>query len=302
MTLDERDLRDGLKRIVGTWQVDFVVNAFSNDLAHIPAAEFKSDDGTDFSALTFTFNEDHTVVMEDTFHGKTEHGTWEQRDWAEYHYTLNAFPDLPEGAMRDNAETLHLQDGNLVFSIGFLAVGMKKIRDGQVTEVPDIGQREPGAEDAALNGIVGCYAVEKTMAAVGDRFDLFTRQEVLADLEKRKAAGEADEDTVRGSLQPFDMLVEFTPDHQVLSRMKLPDGVSEEEIKEAVEAGAISDVRDGYFCAQKTEWKALDGKYYYDTKEHREVFGEVQSSWDELTVDDEGLMDFGGGMMKLRRL
>ena len=44
MTLDEQDLKRGLKFIVGVWQVDYVVNAWSNDLAHIPAKEFKSKD------------------------------------------------------------------------------------------------------------------------------------------------------------------------------------------------------------------------------------------------------------------
>ena len=39
----------------------YIVNAWSNDLAHIPATEFKSDDGRDFSVITFTFTEDHTV-------------------------------------------------------------------------------------------------------------------------------------------------------------------------------------------------------------------------------------------------
>ena len=50
MAVDEYFLKEGLKTIVGTWQVDYIVNAFSNDLAHIPATEFKSDDGRDFPA------------------------------------------------------------------------------------------------------------------------------------------------------------------------------------------------------------------------------------------------------------
>lgn len=62
--MDKQDLRQGLQFIAGTWQAEFLVNAFSNDLAHIPAGEFKSDDGRDFSCITFSFFEDHTVVME----------------------------------------------------------------------------------------------------------------------------------------------------------------------------------------------------------------------------------------------
>ena len=54
MQLDDDDLKRGLRFIVGTWQVDYLVNAFSNDLAHIPASEFKSEDGTDFTVILRT--------------------------------------------------------------------------------------------------------------------------------------------------------------------------------------------------------------------------------------------------------
>ncbi len=143
MELDEKTLNDGLKFIVGTWQVDYVVNAFSNDLKHIPASEFKSEDGRDFSAITYSFFEDHTVIMKNGSDGREESGTWEQTGWSEYHYTLNAFLDIPDSSFLKNAETLSVLDGNLGFSIGFLAIGMKKIAEGIVTEKPDIGDLKP---------------------------------------------------------------------------------------------------------------------------------------------------------------
>ncbi len=117
------------------------------------------------------------------------------------------------------------------------------------------------------------------------------------DLEAKKAAGEDVDDS---ALNSFTLKVEFTPDHTVDQWMKIPAGVSDEMIKEAVESGEILAARDGYFCAQRTEWKCVDGKYYYDTKQHREVFGEVQSSWDELVCED-GLIKFGGGSMMIRK-
>ncbi len=300
MVLDEQDLREGLKFIVGTWQVDFVVNAFSNDLAHIPAAEFKSEDGGDFSAITFTFSEDHTVVMEDTVRGKKESGAWEQTGWGEYHYTLGAFLDLPDDTFRKNAETISVQDGCLVFGLGFLAIGMKKIAEGTVTETkePDIGEIEPSAEDAALCGIVGVWKVAAAMTVIGGDFRLCTREEVEADLDARGA----DEEERREELKPFDPVIEFTADHRVLTRMKLPEGVSEEEIRAALEAGEISDLRDGMFSVGEKEWKAVGGRYYYNTGEHREIFGEVKSPWDELAVDEEGLLPFASSMMKLKRV
>lgn len=299
MTLDEHDLRRGLKFIVGTWRPDYIVNAFSNDLAHIPAAEFKSDDGRDFTALSFEFFEDHSVIMRDSGSGKEERGTWEQTGWAEYHYTLGAFMDIPEGDFRKGAETLSQRDENLVFSLGFLVVALKKTADGVVTEPKDVGDIEPSEADKALDGIVGDYEIAEAMAMVGGDFGLFGREAVEADL---KARG-ADEDEISEALGVFGGRVEFTADHKVVQWMKLPAGVSEEEIKAALEAGEIDDYKDGFFTAGgEKEWKAVGGKYYYNTGEHREIFGEAQSPWDELTTGEDGLMLFGGGAMKLRKL
>ena len=122
MELDAQDLKRGLKFIVGTWQVDYVVNAWSNDLSHIPAAEFKSTDGNDLSAISYSFFEDHTMVMKDSATGKEEKGTWEQTEMFGFHYTLNGFLDLPQGAFLDAVEKLQLMEGtHLVFSLVFFA-------------------------------------------------------------------------------------------------------------------------------------------------------------------------------------
>lgn len=126
MELDAFDLKHGMKFIVGTWRPDYVVNFFSNDLAHIPAADFKSDDGRDLTALTFSFFEDHTVKMEDRAKGKTESGTWEQTDLSEFRFTLNSFLDLPDGPVKDAAQKLSAQNGDLVFVLGFIAIALKK--------------------------------------------------------------------------------------------------------------------------------------------------------------------------------
>ncbi len=299
MFLDDSDLRRGLEFIVGNWQVDYLVNAFSNDLAHIPATEFKSDDGTDFTSLKFSFYEDHTVIMTDTSRGREERGTWEQTGLLDYHYTLGAFLDLPEGDLRKSAETLSVQDGRLVFGLGFLAVALQKTADGAVTKEPDVGEKEG---DPALTEIVGRYAVAKIVTMIGEEFGMFSREEVEDDLARRVAAGEIDEDEAREGLSPFETFVDFTDDHRVVSWMKLPDGVSDEEIRAAQEEGQIGEVKDGYFAETAAkEWKAVDGRYYYNTGETRELFGEAQSPWDELKTDEEGLLDYSG-VFKLRRI
>ncbi len=298
MILDENDLRRGLEFIVGRWQPEFVVNAFSNDLAHIPAAEFKSEDGRDFTALTFEFFEDHTVKLSDGKSEKEETGAWEQTGWGEYHYTLGGFLDIPEGPMRDAAEKLTVQDGRLVFSIGFLAVALNKTAEGEVTKEPDIGEMEG---DPSMTDIVGVYEVAKAMSFVGGEFELFTREEVAADLEKKLVDGEIEEDEVREGLRGFESVYEFTPDHRVICWMPLPEGVSDEEIRAAVEEGEILDVKDGMFSTAANEWKAVNGKYYYNSGEHRETFGEEQSPWDELETDGDGYITIGSGMIKLKK-
>ena len=128
MELDKSDLRRGMEFIKGIWQVDYVVNAFSNDLRHIPASEFKSSDGKDFTAITFEFSDDHSAILRNSADGKEVTGTWEQTGWSEYRYSLGGFFDIPEDSpFLKAAETLSVYDGYLVFSLGFLAIGMKKV-------------------------------------------------------------------------------------------------------------------------------------------------------------------------------
>lgn len=294
MELDERDILRGKKFIVGKWRVDYIVNAFSNDLAHIPASEFKSDDGSDFTSLTFDFYEDGKVTLCDTSKGKSFDSTWEQTDMFEYRYDVGEFFPIPEGTFRDSVEKLNVADGTyLVFSLGFLAIALKKESDGVVTEPKDIGDVEGEAGDE----IVGTYSVAKAFAYINDEFDLFTEEEVRADIERQVKAGEEPDESF---LRSFNTKVIFTPDHMVEQWMKLPDGVTEDMLKEELESGGILGVRDGYACLQKNEWKCVDGKYYYDTKEQRETFGEKLSSWDELVFED-GLMKFGDGTMMLKK-
>ena len=302
MELDEYDLRSGLEFICGKWQADFVVNAFSNDLAHIPASEWKGDDGSDFSSLTFEFDEDHNVVMRDENSGKEETGTWEQTSFGEYHYTVNGFFDLPDGAFKKNAETLLVQDGYLCFSIGFLCIGMKKIEDGEITPAEDPLGAEMTEEDAKCLDVVGRYGVEKIMTMVGDDFDFFTRGEVKTELEKQLKNEEIDEDEMNETMGMFDTVVEFTADHEVKSWSKIPDGVTDEEIAEAVESGEIAEVKDGYMLTEQTEWKSLGGKYYYDSHEYGEVMGVVQSPWKEFAPGDDGCIPYASGFMKLKKI
>ncbi|MBR6331574.1 MAG: hypothetical protein IKR78_00365 [Dehalococcoidales bacterium] len=302
MELSEEMLKDGLKLIVGTWRVDYLVNAFSDDLAHIPATEFKSEDGTDFTAISYEFFEDHTMVMKNASNGVESKGTWEQTDMFDYHYTVGDFFDIPDSVFKKNAETLSVQDGYIVFSIGFLAVAMKKIAEGVVTKAPDIGDIEMTTEDLSNLGIVGKYQAEKVFSFIDGDMGLFSREQVQADVDKQLAAEMIDERDAQQQMRAFDNITEFCTDHKVRTWMKVPDGMKQSEIDAALQAGEISAYKDGYACIGEQDWKCIGGKFYIDSGEHRESFGEVQSSWDEIKFDEDGLMDFQSGMCKLKKI
>ena len=301
MELEKWILDDGLTMIVGKWQADYVVNAFSNDLAHIPATEFKSENGTDFSALSYEFFEDHTLVMKNSANGMEVKSTWEQTGIGEFRYDLNSFLDVPAGADTSIMEKLQILEGNLCMSVGFLVIGFKKVAEGVISteEKTDIGDVQMSEADLAMNDIVGSYCVYKAMAYNGKSFGLATYDEAVA---VAKSNPDNADDMLEMVEQSFGTVYEFTADHMVVAWSKIPEGVTEEEIKKAQEAGEIDEVKDGRFRRGGQPWKAVDGKYFYDTGEHREVFGEVQSSWDELKFDEEGLMDFSQGMVKLKKM
>ncbi|MBO4453132.1 MAG: hypothetical protein J5793_04290 [Clostridia bacterium] len=302
--LDAFDIKNGLEFIVGKWEPEFLVNAFSNDLAHIPASEFKSDDGTDFTALKFEFFEDHTVKMTDSSKDRVEEGTWEQTGFLSFRYTLNGFIDIPEGPFRDSAEKLEAHDGRLVFAIGFLAVALKKTEKGKITNTTNTKQKTALAPDREekMKEIIGKYAVAKAFTDIDGEMGLYTLEAVKADLDKRVAAGEMEAEEAEELLSAFNMVIEITDDHRVVSWAKIPAGVSDEDIKEALEGGDILAVEGDMIAVSANEWKEEDGKILYNTEETRELFGEEQSPWDELAFDEEGFLPFGSGMMMLKKI
>lgn len=150
--------------------------------------------------------------------------------------------------------------------------------------------------------IIGKYKVAKALFPVNDELGFFTREEILADLEKRLASGEADAHDAKETTMIVNSLIEFTEDYQVKTWMELPEGLSQKEIDKAVKAGYIREMKDGYFLGDENKtWKEEDGKFFYDTKQKREIDGQKLSSWDEIKFDEDGLLDFGH-MMKLAKI
>ena len=149
--------------------------------------------------------------------------------------------------------------------------------------------------------LIGTWVVEKARSLVDGKFDFFTMEDVAAELDRRKAAGDLDGDPSE-MMAGFTGRTEFTEDGKVRSWMKLPEGVSEDQIQAALAAGEIIAYSDGYFCHEEKEWKEEDGKLLYNSGEHREIFGEVKSPWDPLELNEDGLLPFGSGMVLLRKL
>ncbi|MBP5503321.1 MAG: hypothetical protein J6Y24_11100, partial [Bacteroidales bacterium] len=163
--------------------------------------------------------------------------------------------------------------------------------EGHITKEPDIDEIEPSPEDLKMKAIVGRWKVYKTLAPIGDGFGLHTKDEVVAELDKKKAAGAIEEDEYNQTLSMFDAVMEFTDDYKVLSYMPIPKHVTQEQIDEAVASGEVKIVDGMMCCEEPKEWKAVNGHYYYNTKEHREIFGEIKSPWDMIDPDADGRID-----------
>jgi len=297
MSLDEETLKRGLKFFVGTWEVDYLVNVFSNNLEHISAADFKSKDGKDLTQISYEFFEDHTCKLKNGATGVEESGTWKQVSSDKFEFTLEkVFGEMSAEALKELQKVEKDMDGGFVFSLGPLVVRMKKTAEGVVTEVkkPDIGDLEPTEEDLKMKAIVGRWKVYKAFACVKDDFGLFTRADVEAEIERLKAAGEEDD---AHSLQEmvvasFGVQIEFTEDHKMLTYNPIPPDVPQKEIDEAVSSGEFK-VVDGMLLESEFKmWKAVKGDYWYDSEEKVEICGEKQSSWRKLTPDADGHIEY----------
>jgi len=303
MELSQKQLNEGLKYLVGTWEIDFLVNPFSNNLDHLPPEKFQTTTGKDLSKLTWEFFEDHTVKLRNGATGEEESCTWKQVGETKFTYDTKFFGLIDNADILKGIQELEKAFGSddLVFSM-IMVISLKKTKDGEVHIVeepkePDIGDIEPTAEDLKMKDIVGRWKVYKGFGSVGDDFGLFTRAEVEADMERKKKEGkfESDEEyqhELKELGTMFGAVVEFTDDYKVKMYAPIPPGIPQEEIDKAVASGEVTLVDGMIFDGEPKEWKAVKGDYWYNTGEHREIFGEVKSSWDKITPDSEGHIDF----------
>lgn len=71
----------------------------------------------------------------------------------------------------------------------------------------------------------------------------------------------------------------------------LPEGVSQEEIDEAVAAGELT-LRDGKMIVGQNHWKVEDGKLMADTGLEGEILDEKVGPWEEIKEVEDGMIQF----------
>lgn len=105
---------------------------------------------------------------------------------------------------------------------------------------------------------------------------------------------ESDPDEVASELRERKTLigsaVEVVDDGHLYILMPLPEGVSQEEVDAAVQAGEIK-LRNGMMYDRPMAWELRDGKLWYDTGIEGEVFGEAADPWAPASEED-GYLDF----------
>ncbi len=89
-------------------------------------------------------------------------------------------------------------------------------------------------------------------------------------------------------LQMLSTVLHFKDDGMIDMLIPVPEGVSKEEIDEAVAAGEIEMV-DGLMLMEQMPWKVEDGKAYYDSGEEGEFVGEAISPWHEILETANGI-------------
>lgn len=84
------------------------------------------------------------------------------------------------------------------------------------------------------------------------------------------------------------MVISVNEDGKLYLLMPLPEGVSDEEVQAAVEAGHIT-LYDGMLSQAPLAWEERNGELWYDSGIDGEVFDEKADSWVK-GVDENGYL------------
>ena len=102
---------------------------------------------------------------------------------------------------------------------------------------------------------------------------------------KKDEVTDVDPDDVE---EMFSGVMFFEPDGKAVTAVKIPEGVSQEEIDAAVAAGEVKPYGDGYMALEESEWREEDGKILYKSSMKGEILGEAIDPWQPLKETDDG--------------
>ncbi len=82
--------------------------------------------------------------------------------------------------------------------------------------------------------------------------------------------------------------IKFCEEGVLKAYMPIPEGVTQEQLDEAVASGHIQ-LEDGKMLIEQNAWKEENGKIYCDTGIEGEMLGEKVSPWEEVKFDGDVL-------------
>ena len=105
---------------------------------------------------------------------------------------------------------------------------------------------------------------------------------------------ETDEEAVAEEIkerkQMIGSCIEVCDDGNLYMLMPIPEGVTQDEIDEAVKAGEIT-LRSGMLFAQAMAWEERDGNLWFNSGMESEIFDEASDPW-VCATDEEGFFVF----------
>jgi len=139
----------------------------------------------------------------------------------------------------------------------------------------------------------GKWKLHSVMVFDDDNMPLFlTPEEYLSS--PMPYIDESDEEAVADELKErkktIGMSIKICDDGKLYMLMPLPEGVTKDEIDQAVAAGIIKLV-DGAMADEPMSWELRDGEFWFDTGIEGEVYDEKVSSWVK-PIDENGFFNF----------
>ncbi len=140
---------------------------------------------------------------------------------------------------------------------------------------------------------IGKWKLHSVMTYDDDNMPIYlTPEEYLAS--PMPYVDESDEEAVADEMKErramIGTLIKICEDGKLYMLSPLPEGVSQEEVDEAVKAGVIKLV-DGAIADEPKAWELRDGEFWFDTGIEGEAYDEEVSSWVN-PIDDNGYFNF----------